>query len=166
MNNSNEFQTSFLEKIYIANIKEPSSREIESTMDENSSHALNITGTLFVLYLLCAIGFYISPVLVFALFQMEEPLLPIYIPFADVTTREGYMVTSIYHYVIIYIACVCLAFIDALFFNLVFNVLTMAELQCNQQSKLNDELGIKEFPVSAIRIRLVNFFKMNQEMEK
>lgn len=146
-------------------MKKPS-REIQTTMHEYSSHVLNITGVLFGLYILCGIGFYAYPVLVLTFFAMKEPCLPIYIPFTDINTKEGYVITSVYHYIIIYIATVGLGFCDGLFFNLVFNVLTMSELQCIQQKKLNEELDVPKFPTTAIRTRLVNFFKMNHEMEK
>lgn len=135
-------------------------------MDEYSSHAFNITRVLFVLYLLCGIGFYVSPLIVFAIFQIKEPWLPIYIPFADVTTKEGYMITTCYHHIVIYIAVIGLAFCDALFFNFIFNILTISELQCNQQSKLNEDLSVPKFSIPDVRARMVNFCKMYHEMEK
>lgn len=146
-------------------MKKPSS-ETQSTMNEYSSHAFIITKVLFVLYLLCLFAFYAYPVIIYTFFSMKEPMLPINIPFVDMNTKEGFMITSVYHVVIVYIASIGLGFCDALFLNLVFNVLTMAELQVIQQQKLNEELDIPKFPASAVQIRLRNFFIMNQEMEK
>lgn len=82
-------------------------------------------------------------------------------------TENGYMITSIYHYIVIYTAVVGMGFCDALCFNLVFNVLTMSGLQRKQLQELNDELNnpTKESDL-IMPIRLVNFFKMHQEMEQ
>lgn len=135
-------------------------------MDECSTGNLFITAALFMLYIFCVIIFLLSPVLIFAIFHMREPWLPLYVPGIDINTKEGFVVTSIYHYVVLYMAAIGFSFCDALFFNLVINVFTMSKLQCNQLSILNEELSHAKPRESLIRARLANFFLMNQEMEK
>lgn len=149
----------------MANEKKPS-KNIKNIMDECSSHNFFITGALYALYILCAMMFLLYPILVFALFQMKEPWLPVFIPGVDFNTKEGFVITAIYHYIILYVAGVGFGFVDAMFFNLVFNVLIMSELQCNQLSTLNEELTGAKPSESMIRSRLSNFFLMNMEMEK
>lgn len=146
-------------------MKKPSI-EIHSAMDEYSFHALGLTGLLFILYILCGIGYTLFPVLMLLIFATKEPVLPIFIPFVDFDTKEGCIITSIYHGILLYVACAGLCFADSLFTNLVINVMTMTELQCNQLAKLNDELAEPKHRILAIQFRLVNIFKMNQEMEK
>lgn len=147
------------------NEKKPSLKTKE-TMNEYSVQVYNFTGALFGLYALCAVGFFLYPVMAFAIFHMSEPCLPIFIPGVDINTKKGYTVTSIYHYLVLLVATLGLAFIDALFLNLVFNMLTMSELQCNQLSKLNEEMDNAKEHATSIRFRLINFFKMHQEMER
>lgn len=154
-----------MEKIYVANIKKPSI-EIKRTMDDCSTGIIGITAALFGLYILCAIIFATYPLLVFAFFTMKEPILPVFIPFVDWNTKEGFIITSIYHLLLLYMAGVGIGFVDALFANLVFNVLTMSELQSNQLAKLNEELTKRKCHALTVQMCLVNMFKMNQEMEK
>lgn len=147
------------------NEKKPS-KNVKEIMDKCSSRSLFITGALYTLYITGGIAFLSFPVLVYAIMRMKEPWLPIFVPFIDYDTQKGFIVTSIYHYVVIYTASVGLGYCDALFFNLAFNVSTMAGLQCNQLSMLNEELTNVKLRKSINRIRLVNFFLMNQEMQK
>lgn len=149
----------------MVNEKKPS-KKIKNIMDECSSHNFFITGALYSLYIFCAIMFLLYPLLVFAMFRMKEPWLPVFIPGVDFNTKEGFIITSIYHYILLYMAGVGFGYIDALFFNLVFNVLTMSELQFNQLSTLNEELAAAKPSELMIRTRLSNFFLMNMEMEK
>lgn len=135
-------------------------------MDENSSHAISITGGLLGLYTFGGIGFYMTPVLILVIFGVKEPWMPVFIPGIDINTEEGYIITSIYHYIVIYIACLGLGFSDGLFCNLIFNVLTMTGLQCNQFSQLNGELSVPKPRILIIRTRMQNLFKMYQEIEE
>lgn len=159
------FQTQYLDNIYFVNAKKPL-KEIHSTLDECSTHLFYLTGSLFALYLFCAIEFCIYPVIVFVFTHTIEPALPVFIPFVDANTTDGYIITTTYHCLLLFIASVGLAFCDALFFNLVFNILTMSKLQCNQFTSLNKELEQPKQPIASITIRLINLFKMNQEMEQ
>lgn len=97
---------------------------------------------------------------------MKEPYLPLFVPGLDINTREGFIATSIYHCCVLYMAGVGFGFCDALFFNLVFNIYTMSELQGNQLSMLDEEMSEAKPSESKIRLRLTNFFLMHQEMEK
>lgn len=119
-----------------------------------------------MLYSICGVAFLCYPLLVFVIFHMEEPTLPVFIPFVDANTRIGYIITSCFHYSILYLASIGFGFVDSLFFNLVFNILTMSQLQCNQLSKLNEDLDNIKQSGSLIRRRLTNIISMHQEMEK
>lgn len=140
--------------------------EIHSTLDECMTRLFYLTGALFTLYLFCAIEFFIYPVIVFTFTGIIESVLPVNIPFVDIDTTDGYVITTVYHCFTLFVAGVGLAFSDALFFNLVFNVLTMSELQCNQLAMLNDELGQAKTSNVLIKTRLVNLFRINQEMQQ
>lgn len=135
-------------------------------MDECSSHGVTITGALFGLYSVSGVVFICFPFLVFALFNMKEPTLPVFIPFVDIDTRHGYIITSCDHYILIFMACVGFGFVDTLFVNLVFNILTMSQLQSHQLTTINEELDDVKQSKTMIRIRMMNFFTMHQEMEK
>lgn len=154
-----------MEKIYVINEKKPS-KNIKDIMDECSLYNLLITTALYSLYLICVVIFFLFPVLVFAIFHTKEPWLPLFLPGIDFDTKKGFVTTSIYHYVILYLSGVGFGFIDALFFNLVFNVLTMSRLQCNQLSTLDVEITAAKPRESKIYSRLRNVFVMNLEMEK
>lgn len=143
-----------------------SSIEIQRTMDACSTGSIGITGALFGLYILCMTIFATYPIVMFAIFSIKEPTLPVFIPFVDWNTKEGYIITSSYHILIMYVGSLGIGFVDALFSNLVFNVLTMSELQSNQLARLNEEMTKPKCRASAIQQRLVNMFKMHQEMEK
>lgn len=119
-----------------------------------------------MLYSLCGVAFLCYPLLVFVIFHMEEPTLPVFIPFVDANTRIGYIITSCFHYSILYLASIGFGFVDSLFFNLVFNILTMSQLQCNQLSKLNEDLDTIKQSGSVIQRRMTNIITMHQEMEK
>lgn len=159
------FQRGYLEKIYIANEKKPPIQNKE-TMDECSSYGVAITGALYGLYTVSGVVFICFPFLVFALFNMKEPTLPVFIPFVDFNTRHGYIISSCDHYILIFMACVGFGFVDTLFVNLVFNILTMSQLQCHQLKRINEELDDIKQSKTMIRIRMINFFTMHQEMEK
>ncbi|XP_055296843.1 odorant receptor 67d-like [Sitodiplosis mosellana] len=159
------FLSSFVENIHVVNEKKPSKR-IRDIMDECSLHNFLITVALLSLYFLCVIIFLLFPVLMFAIFQMKEPWLPLYLLGIDFNTKEGFVVTSIYHCVVLYMTGIGFGFNDALFSNLVFNVFIMSKLQCNQLSTLDDELNADRPHELKIRTRLANFFLMNLEMEK
>lgn len=154
-----------MESIYLVNAKK-SSTEIHSILDECITHLHYLTGALFALYLFCGIEFCFYPVIVFTFTQAVEPVLPVYIPFIDFDTTNGYTTTTIYHCVLLFLASCGFAFSDGLFFNLVFNVFTMSKLQCNELNILNDELTQAKPSIILIKTRLVNLFKMNQEMQK
>lgn len=149
----------------MVNEKKPSKR-IRAIMDECSSYKMYTTAALYTLYILCAIIFLLYPMLVFAIFQVEEPWLPMFIPGIDYNTNGGLVVTSIYHCVVLFLSGVGFGFVDALFFNLVFEVFTMSKLQCNQLLVLNEEVAKAKPCQSAIRTRMKNLFVMNLEMEK
>lgn len=145
---------------------EKTSMDILSTLNECMQQLYYLTGALITLYLLCAIEFCAYPVIVFTSTSTIVPLLPVNIPFVDIDTTDGYMITTVYHIVVLFVASLGLAFIDGLFFNLIFNVLTITKLQCNQFQILNEELEEAKPPIALIKIRLVNLFKMNQEMQR
>lgn len=159
------FQAEYLESIYFVNAKK-TSIEIHSTLDECMTHLHYLTGALFALYLFCGIEFCCYPVIVFIFTRTVEPVLPVYIPFIDIDTTDGYVTTTVYHCMLLFVASCGFAFSDGLFFNLVFNVFTMSKLQCNQLNILNEELSQAKPSIISIKIRLVNLFKMNQEMQQ
>lgn len=140
--------------------------EIHSALDKCVTQLFYLTGALFILYLFCSIEFCMYPVIVFTFTGIIEPVLPVHIPFVDIYTTDGYMISTVYHCISLFIAGVGLAFCDALFFNLVFNVLTMSELQSNQFAILNEEIGQAIPSIVLVKTRLVNLFKMNQEMQQ
>lgn len=140
--------------------------EIHDTLDACSTHLFYLTGALFTLYSFCGIEFCIYPLIIFKFSATKEPILPVLMPFVDINTPDGYTITTIYHCMVLFMASVGLAFCDAVFFNLVSNVLTMSKLQCNQFSILNEELTQPKPSNAIIKIRLMNLFKMNQEMQK
>lgn len=154
-----------MENIYAVNDAKPT-KDIHDTLDKCSTHLFYLTAALFALYSFCGLEFFISAMIITKLSGQDEPILPIYIPFIDFNTPDGHFITTMYHCVVIFLASIGLAFIDALFFNLVFNILTMSKLQCNQLAILNDELAQPKPPTTLITIRLINIFKMNQEMQK
>ncbi|XP_031627139.1 putative odorant receptor 83c [Contarinia nasturtii] len=159
------FLASFLESIYSKNDTKvpPKTRNI---MEECSTYNLFTTATLYVMYLFCVFIFYLYPVIAYAVFEMKEPWLPLFVPGLDINTKEGFVATSIYHCVVLYLAGVGFGFCDSLFFNLVFNIYTMSELQGNQLAMLDEEMSAVKPSESMIRVRLTNFFLMHQEMEK
>lgn len=154
-----------MENIYVVNEKKPP-KKIRDIMEECSIQHLFITAALYLLYLFCAIVFLLYPVLLFMIFHKKEPWLPLFVPGIDFNTKKGFTATSIYHYIILYLAGVGFGFVDALFFNVVFNVFTMSKLQCNQLSVLDDEITAVKPHELNLRTRLANFFSMNLEMEK
>lgn len=135
-------------------------------MDEYSTYLILISATLIAMYLLCVMVFLLYPVLAYTIFQIEEPWLPVFVLGLDINTKAGFVTTSIYHLVVIYLSGAGFSFVDGLFFNVVFNILIMSKLQCNQLLTLNEELDTAQPSKLMIRIRLANFFLMNQEMEK
>lgn len=149
----------------MVNEKKPP-KKIRDIMEESSLQHLFITAALCFLYLFCVIMFVLCPVLLFMVFQTKEPCLPLFVPGIDFNTKKGFTATSCYHFVVLYLAGVGFGFVDALFFNLVFNVFTMSKLQCNQLSVLDDELTAAKPHGLNIRTRLANFFLMNLEMER
>lgn len=147
------------------NESKPTTRT-RSTMNKYATHVYNVTATIFVLYGLCAFIFIAYPVLMFFIFQTVEPCLPIFVPGIDFNTKYGYIITSIYHYVVIFMGLIGLWYCDSIFLNLVFNIMMMSELQTNQLSMINDDLNSNDKNDPTIRMRLSNFFSMHQEMEK
>lgn len=142
------------------------SKGVKDIMEKCSKRNFVITGVLYTLYIIGATSFLLYPIFMFVIFQMKEPWLPIFVPGIDYNTRAGFVVTSIYHYVVLYMAGIVYGFWDSLFSNLVFNVLTMAKLQCNQLLTLNEEVSNAKTRKSMIQLRLTNFFLMNKEMQK
>lgn len=157
------FQTSYLEKIYKANEKTLSRQDI---IEEFSSYIYRITGALLLLYVLCGVVFYTAPIVIYIIFQTKEPWLPNFIPGIDFNTRDGFIVTSIFHCLVIYMATVGFGFIDSLFINLVLNMLPIAKLQCNELLCLNEDMRAKKPNAAKIQVRLFNFFVQNKEMQK
>lgn len=151
--------------MYRVNEKKPS-KKVRDVLDECSFNHFLITGALYASYLFCVMVYLMYPILAFTMFQMKEPWVHVFVPGIDFNTKEGFVIYSIYHLVVLYMAGLVFGFYDALSFNLIFNVFTMSELQSNQLSLLGEELSKVKPPKPIICSRLSNFFLMILEMEK
>lgn len=159
------FQVKYIERIYIANDVKPSINN-EKILIKNSELGLHLTGGLLILYMLCAIGFITIPMLIFVLFHIREPTLPFLVPFIDHTTRNGSLITSTYHWLIVFTAVSGLGFCDALFSNLVFSMTTMSQLISNDLHHISTKLQNGIFNLNTVRVQLKNTYLMHSEVQR
>lgn len=159
------FLVRFVERIYIANVTKPS-KSNEKTLNEYSMHNLNLTGFLFILYAICAVVFVCVPILVLLIFHVNEPTLPIFVPFVDYHTRTGGFITTTYHYLFIFTAINGMGFCDSLFSNLIFSLIQMSELISNDLTFIGQKLKNPVQNVQSIRVQLKNTYLMYSEVQR
>lgn len=135
-------------------------RNVEA-MHTNATYAVYITASLLCAYFLCGMIFLSYSWLIMFIYHIKEPALPIFIPKIDYNTKSGFIITSSYQYLVLYLGVAGLGFCDALFLNLVFSVLAMSDLIC---IKLSTICEIKM--MSELRAQLRNIFIMHKEMER
>lgn len=157
----------FLKGIYMANDKKPSP-ENEKIMNQYSIYSLHLIIILFVLYGSCAIALVLSQFVIFALFNENEPVLPILLPFIDYDTKSGASITTSYHYGIIFIGLFGLGYCDSLFGNFIIGVLTMSKLIASDLIFIGKQLKMPSNPCDMrhIRSQLRNTYNMYSQLQR
>lgn len=155
------FLVSYLDNIFKQNVK--TSKSNHETLEECTQHSYYSSVSLFVLYMLCGVFFCFYPVIAYMIFRITEPALPIYLPAIDFYTKSGYIITTTYHFYMVIIAVLGLAFCDALFINLVYNLTTMAGLLVNQLNELDRKLVKRSTTEVGVKAQLRNIFIMHFE---
>lgn len=151
-----------LESIYISN--QNSTKEHMRTMKTYSIYVFRITQLFFLLYFMCMVVFISAPFFIYLLFNVVEPIIPIYIPFVDPTEKIVFIITSGFHVYFIFIATFGFTFVDSLLANLIFYVLMYAGLIEDDLNALNQMISDGEQNGLVLRIRFRNILLMHKEM--
>lgn len=151
-----------LAKLYSAN----SHSDADSVMGNIARHTLRLLKALIFLYLLCQVAFSLIPLYEYFATGVFKTPLPALVPGIDTNTPLGLTVLTVCQMYLIYVAGVCLGFLDGAFAVMAFNILAFSGLIAEQVQQLNAALAKGKQAKSVAQFKFRHILLMHQEMNE
>lgn len=117
-----------------------------------------------VIYTLAG-GFYLlNPIYLYCTRREIVPMLPLYMPFIDATTKNGFILLSVLHLGFVFVAVVASAGSDLLYALVVINFLVPVNIFHDNIKGLNTLLSKPKMNVKLIKAKLLNVILIHREI--
>lgn len=159
--------TKIMEKIvdvYEANVKTKSRKRALFLKNVSLISEIALIGGV-ILYMGCVILHLIVPIYAYYWQNKSQPLFPLYIPFIDEKTVDGFILLTSIQTIEISLAAVCCACTDVLFLLLIINVPIFTfifEENVNELTQLLQKKKVQNMPLA--KAKLQNIFVMYNEI--
>lgn len=114
-------------------------------------------------YLLAGMSYFLNPL--YSYFWLNEivPILPVYMPFIDENTMEGFIGLTLMHLSLLVLAVAASAGVDFMFISLIFNMLFFARIFTDNVDELNDTLREDQVDRIQAKAKLTNILLIHRE---
>lgn len=149
-------------KIYTENAKNAINRS------ENLDKCVTISRLILklgvVIYTLAGLFYLLNPIYLYCTRREIVPLLPLYMPFIDETTKHGFILLSVLHLGFVFVAVVASAGSDLLYALVVINFFVPVNIFHNNIDELNTLLSKSKPNDKFIKAKLLNVIFIHREI--
>lgn len=117
-----------------------------------------------VLYFLAGCFYILNPIYIYYAKNEIVPLLPLYMPFIDETTKSGFILLTAIHLGFLFIAVVASACTDLWFALIAVNIFVPANIFCDNVRELSEILSEEKVNTRLAKAKLLNVLLIHREI--
>lgn len=154
--------------IYAANMKNVAHGSNQSPRSLLLHKFATITEILLkcglTVYIFAGCFYFLNPIYLYSTKKEIVPILPLYMPFIDVTTKSGYILLVAIHLGFLFIAVFGSACTDLMFAVVAANIFIPANIFDDNVRELNELLTAKKVKLQFVKAKLMNIILIHREI--
>lgn len=118
----------------------------------------------FLAYAMAAVFYFVEPIHSFLFQNKLVTILPVYFPYLDTNTTNGFAVTTFFHLFMITLSGLGCAYSDFLLFMIIVNIPMLSHFMTDDIKELNEILKSKRVNMMQVKGKFRNILFMHREI--